>query len=231
MYSIAQKRWLHCDPCEAACDTPLVYENGWGKKLSYIIAYSCEEVQDVTWRYSNHHKEVLTRRRDIDEKELVNALLKLRENRQKSLSEHRKRYLTKRLLMELVEMMEEKYIHFLNFLVRYLYNFFNRKLRDQEQIGRSSGSLDWRLSRGEIQQSDPTEHTWVINDVDASDNIVSLRYSSALDQYEYATAKNKVLKKGWMLGIFEQEGVFRKEEKDWKMAYLARKGKGIVFSK
>lgn len=108
MYSFAQKRWLHCDPCEAACDTPLVYENGWGKKLSYIIAYSCDEVQDVTWRYSNHHKTLLSHRKEINEEELIRALIKLRENRQESLSQAKKQYLTKRLLMELVEMMQEK---------------------------------------------------------------------------------------------------------------------------
>lgn len=108
VYSHAQKRWIHCDPCENACDTPLMYENGWGKKLSYVIAYSPEEVQDVTWRYSSNHKGVIERRRKCSESQLVKALMEMRKERQKTLTDARRQYLTKRVIYELIELMAER---------------------------------------------------------------------------------------------------------------------------
>lgn len=108
MYSVTQKRWLHCDPCENICDTPLMYENGWNKQMSYVIAYSAEEIQDVTWRYSSKHKELLTRRNKCTESELLDAIFKIRSQLVSELTPMRKQYLTKRTLMELVEFLIEK---------------------------------------------------------------------------------------------------------------------------
>ncbi|KAF7238266.1 Peptide-N(4)-(N-acetyl-beta-glucosaminyl)asparagine amidase [Varanus komodoensis] len=108
VYSSSQKRWLHCDPCENVCDKPLLYEIGWGKKLSYIIAFSKDEVVDVTWRYSCKHEELLSRRTLIKEAVLRETINNLNKVRQQSLTEGRKRELLERIIVELVEFISPK---------------------------------------------------------------------------------------------------------------------------
>lgn len=51
---IADKNWIHCDPCEAAVDEPLIYQS-WGKNITYIVAYDFEQSNavDVTSSYTN----------------------------------------------------------------------------------------------------------------------------------------------------------------------------------
>ena len=47
-----QQRWLHADSCEGLIDRPNMYEQGWGKKLSYVIGATSDSVSDVTKRYT-----------------------------------------------------------------------------------------------------------------------------------------------------------------------------------
>lgn len=51
-FSSNEKRWIHIDSCEAARDKPTLYEKGWGKKMSYIFAFSVEGARDVSRGYT-----------------------------------------------------------------------------------------------------------------------------------------------------------------------------------
>jgi len=136
---MTRKEWIHVDPCENVIDKPLMYEKGWKKKLTYIIAYSKDEVQDVTWRYTQNQKAVMQRRNICTEQNLIQFLRSLNEQQQNSAgySQARKAYVIKRSLLELVSML-------------YIPNSQNEDSESYE--GRTSGSLAWRLARGEIAQ-------------------------------------------------------------------------------
>lgn len=203
VFSIAQRRWLHCDPCENILDTPLVYEKGWKKKLSYVLAYSIDDIQDVTWRYSTNYSDVLKRRKQCTEAQLLKKIFDIRSKLQKNLSLNRKAYLVKRNAMELAEFLSEG------------------KVKEGDLKQRSSGAESWRLARGEAQKS--TRYVWEIKPSEKDCKSISISYSCALNKYKHSTEQGTVLEiDDWNGGTYEVDNMFRKVEKDWEMVYLAR---------
>lgn len=209
--SLSPNRWVHVDPCENSYDNPLLYEVGWGKKLTYIIAVSHDDIQDVTPRYSNDFKSILSRRKDVNEMWLVGAIVKLRKEMQHNLPESRKKELEKRWTLEIVELLTHK---------------DRNEIKDGEKVGRESGSLAWRLARqevgGDIVANPHVNQIWKIGAESVADGKFELNYDANLDAY--VTRRDNKVVNGWQNGAFFHEDMFRKEEHDWKMAYLATKG-------
>lgn len=67
------------DPCENAYDAPKMYERGWGKKLNYIVAFSREEVVDVSLRYILNKSMNRMRRNMVPEDWLAKIIQQRRE--------------------------------------------------------------------------------------------------------------------------------------------------------
>ncbi|KAI9009402.1 hypothetical protein CLU79DRAFT_775013 [Phycomyces nitens] len=135
IYSEHHQRWIHCDPCEDAFDTPLVYSEGWNKKLAYCIAFSPKEVVDVTKRYTIKWDETLQRRTLTSEEELAKSISDMCAMRQRNLNNETLAILRERRDMERKELEESiKRTH----------------VSTSEMTGRKSGSLEWRSQRGEF---------------------------------------------------------------------------------
>ena len=134
-YNEEEKRWIHVDPCEEAYDTPLVYEQGWKRVRTFVVAASDEEIVDVTPRYVKDWCIVKERRSEKNEntlKAIINNMNNLLESK---LNNEDKNKLYERRKLEQEE-------------------FANKtgecKISDEEKMPRQSGSLQWRQDRGEI---------------------------------------------------------------------------------
>lgn len=204
VFSHSQGRWLHCDPCENVCDSPLLYEVGWGKKLAYVLAFSKDDVQDVTWRYSCDHNALLQRRLLCRETWLLAKIMHIREKLRQGITAERKKVLDERVIKELVEFMSP------------------RKVKDSDTVGRQSGDLNWRIQRGEVGTDTSCQRIAFEPSVEEiASKVFHVKYCTAADKYMRVSTLNTEID-GWKAGVWEMQNIFRKTEMDWKMVYLSR---------
>ncbi|KAL3997862.1 Thioredoxin family protein [Acanthocheilonema viteae] len=195
-------RWVHCDPCENVIDTPLLYEKGWGKNLSYVFAFGLDHVRDVTWRYTFNHFETLSRRNSCRETVLRNFIRKLNIRHASLMSEERKKEMERRYMKELVEFISP-----------------TMQIRDGnklEEQGRTTGSEEWRKQRGEMGDGKSTSRVLVPTEKEISDKVFSLEYDCAKDQYK----RGVELIKGWENLLSKQENVCRVVDQTNNVAYM-----------
>lgn len=199
----SKNKWIHCDPCENRMNCPLMYESGWGKEISYVIAFSKDEVQDVTWRYSQYHTEVLKRRTLCNEAWLLSCCTLLTKKLQGQLNSQQKEKLLLRKIGELAEF------------------FSSPDVKGDVLQGRTSGSLSWRLGRGECTlSSSKTGVVIQLSEHEIKARKLHLKYSCASDKYIRVIDSSETNQ--WDSLIFLQANIFRKVEYDWNTVYLAR---------
>lgn len=123
---------VHCDSCENSFDNPLLYEKGWGKKLTYVIAFGDFDVKDVTRRYSENISELIPRRTSTTEARLSFHMMNFTREKRFGVSESLLKECESRDLQELKELETVP------------------KIDWKLMVGRQSGSIEWRLDRGEM---------------------------------------------------------------------------------
>jgi hypothetical protein len=188
VYSLHKQRWLHVDACEETIDAPLMYEHGWKKKLSYVLAFSFEEVRDVTFRYSTQPLEVFSRRTLCDERWLENFLLSVTNQRFAKLANPRREALLAWHAVELEEFRVNKGGEAKQQDDGKQNSSESKQLKSEEQRGRQSGNVAWRQSRGELGDGSSSAST------SSSSSVAATASSSSESKAPMPTANDRAVR-------------------------------------
>ncbi|GMS90844.1 hypothetical protein PENTCL1PPCAC_13019 [Pristionchus entomophagus] len=206
-------RWIHFDPCEATFDKPLLYEVGWKKPLSYVMAFGRDHVADVTWKYVGDPTVARGRRRMVREAVLSSYLSKLSTRLLNSVtpSEEQRKKRAEEIRVERVRELIE--------CIRV------GPIDEKDYGGRISGDAKWRLERGEMEGAGAaaTEqlscYTIKVSKEGANEiGEFVVEYDVVRDEYSIGGETRR----SFLSSLSSASGLQRKEEADWKMAYICR---------
>ena len=101
-----------------------------------------------------------------------------------------------------------------------------REIAGEELKGRQTGSLEWRISRGECGTSGNEEFggSFHPTQTEMQAKVFHLEFDPVSNEYKRPLAEDQSKEriKGWQKGAKEAENMFRKVEHDWDMVYLSR---------
>lgn len=228
IYSHKLDRWIHFDPCENSFDKPLLYELGWGKKLSFVVAAEICLISDVSKKYSIDHDKLLANQLQIpdpgvdpDKVQQACKAINIRIKNEMNLPENRVAELRRRRRIELAQFAETGKID-------------KSTLKKGQFGGRKNADIAWVKARGEDgpghQQStstkDQSSSSSSSNTCSASKSIKlskNFKYFSSTDKFFIDDNNNDGVSELLAAeNCFKKVNMFRKVEDDWQMAYICR---------
>ncbi|KAL6709128.1 Protein png1 [Coniothyrium glycines] len=153
IYSDHRRRWVAVDACEESWDKPCLYTEGWGKKLSYCIAFSVDGAEDVTRRYVRQLSHAAERTR-CTEAELLHIVEAIRTIRTEKMSKE------DRLKLEAERVREQKELrgYVISAIIRDICDWRFGQLADGS-VGLATSSLHTKDKAGEHKKIESAE--WV----------------------------------------------------------------------